>query len=143
MRWHLMITAAIIAGLSGCSERLVPVSGSVKTASGKAVTGVLVVLMPVDGPKTKTRAFPLDADGGFQGEAYPGTYTFYLSRLSVDTDEDGNPVNRADIPKQKEHERAFRQVPLAYRTHEGAGADRKIEVASGASFALTVGPLVR
>ncbi len=138
MRSHLVVAAAIVVALSGCSNRLVPVSGSVKTSAGKPITGVLVVLMPVDGPKTKTCAFPLDPDGGFRGEACPGTYTFYLSRLSVETDEDGRPVNRADWPKQKEHEKAFRQVPPPYRTHEGASTDRRVEVTSGATFTLTV-----
>jgi hypothetical protein len=139
LRTHLIVTAAIVLAVSGCSsERLVPLSGSVKTAAGKPVTGVYVVLMPVEGPKSKTCAFPLDADGSFRGEAVSGKYTFYLSRFSVETDDDGKPVKRADVPKQKEYERAFRQVPPAYRTHEGAGADRKVEVSSGASLALTV-----
>ncbi|HTK75755.1 MAG TPA: hypothetical protein VL371_10890 [Gemmataceae bacterium] len=140
MRSYLIAVAAIVVALAGCSsERMVPVSGTVKTAAGKPVTGVYVVFVPVEGPKSKTCALPLDADGSFRGEAVIGKYTFYLSRFSVETDDEGKPVKRADVPKQKEYERAFRQVPPAYRTHEGAGADRKVEVTSGASFALTVG----
>jgi hypothetical protein len=80
MRWWKVGLVVALAGLSGCSERVVPVSGTVKTKAGKPVTGVYLVLWPVEGPTTKSRAFLLDAQGAFAGEAYPGAYTFYLSR---------------------------------------------------------------
>src|SRR5438477_8518761 len=120
----------VLAGLAGFSGGSVPVSGTVTTAAGKPVTGVFLVLMPVEGPKSNIRAFPLGADGEFHGEAQPGTYVYYISRMSVETDEDGKPVNRADAPKQKRHEQAFRKVPVSYRTPEGAGPNRKVEVSS-------------
>src|SRR5437764_6502327 len=123
MRWRTAALVLALAGLAGCSERPVAVSGAVKSKAGRPVTGVLLVLMPVGGPASKTRAFPLDDQGAFQGEAYPGTYTYYLSRLSVETDEDGIPVNKADVPKQKAHDKAYRVIPPAYRTHESAGPD--------------------
>jgi hypothetical protein len=46
-------------------------------------------------------------------------------------------VNKADVKKQKEYDKAFGKVPPPYRTHEGAGPDRKVEVtSSGATLSL-------
>jgi hypothetical protein len=140
MRWRTLLIVAALAAVAGCSGRPVSVSGTVKTKDAKPVTGVLLVLMPDDGAKSKIRSFQLDAQGGFQGEALPGSYTYYLSRMSVETNEDGLPVKKADVPIQKTYEQAYRKVPMRYRTHDGAGPDRKVEVASGATLSLTVAP---
>src|SRR5947209_2139865 len=98
--WTLvaMLSLTLFVGCSKTTEP-VPVAGVVKTASGKPVSGLRLILEPVGGPTIGTLGFPLNAEGRFEGAAKPGNYTFYLARAAVEMDDDGRPVNPAEAKK--------------------------------------------
>src|SRR2546423_1789072 len=125
--WLVGIVVSVVS-VAGCSNPHEPVAvtGVVKTAAGKPVTGVRLILAPVNGSTLGTVGFPLDADGHFAGEALPGPYNFYLARASVQTDDEGQPANIAEAKKLREANRAYKTIPAPYRTEKGAGPDRQV-----------------
>lgn len=141
MKKHLLPVTLALAWLAGCSDGKkdpVPVSGSVKTSSGSPVSGVRLILAPVHGPTTATVGFPLDDAGRFDGQALPGTYTYYLSRAAVDVDDEGRPANAAEAKKLKEANQKFRRIPAAYQSDKGAGPERQVEVRANSSLSITI-----
>jgi hypothetical protein len=143
MRAWWIVGIALSAGwVAGCSDatKPVPVSGTVKTASGKAVTGVRLILEPVGGSVLSTFGFDLDEQGQFKGVAPAGTYTFYLARAEVERDDNGQPANAAEAKKLRSSDQLLRSFPAAYHAAKGARPDRKVEVTSGATLTLVVSP---
>ncbi len=143
MRGWMVGLAVSLAWVAGCShvKKPVPISGVVRTASGKPVTGVRLILVPADGSPLGSLGFPLDGEGRFEGAALPGTYTFYLTTVAVERDDDdGRPVNSTEAKKLKASAQQLRMIPAPYRKAEGAGPDRKVEVAAGATLTLIVSP---
>jgi hypothetical protein len=134
--------AIILVCIPGCSngKEAVPVSGVVQTASGQPVAGVRLILEPVEEPKVgATFGFDLDGQGHFAGEAFPGTYTFYLSTVAVERDDDdGHPLGKEEAKKLRASRQRLMKLPQVYYTAKNAGPDRNVEVKSGATLSLVV-----
>jgi hypothetical protein len=74
MRWFLIVFGLALISVTGCSKaaETVRVSGNVSTAAGKPVSGVRLILEPVEGSKVgRTFGFDLDNEGHFEGYAFP------------------------------------------------------------------------
>ncbi len=145
MRPWIGVLAIGLAGVAGCSDRShkpVSISGTVKTASGKPVTGVRLIVAPAEASPMSpigSFGFELDSEGHFEGKATPGTYIFYLSTVAVERDDDdGHPVNATEAKKLKASQQALKAIPAAYHSPKGAGPDRKVEVKTGESLSLVI-----
>ncbi len=145
MRQWMFYVAVCLACAAGCSDKAkeaVAISGTVKTAAGKPVTGVRLIFAPAKkAPMSAIGSFgfALDAEGHFEGAAIPGTYVFYLTTVAIERDDDdGHPVNNAEAQKLMESNQVMAGIPAPYRGPVGAGPDRQVEVKSGATFTLTL-----
>jgi hypothetical protein len=142
MRRWLAGLPILLVCIPGCSNARVsvPISGVVQTASGQPVGGVRLILEPIEEPKAgATFGFDLDDEGHFAGEAFPGTYAFYLSTVAVERDDDdGHPLGAAEAKKLRASRQRLQKLPQAYYTARNAGPDRNVEVKSGATLSLVV-----
>jgi hypothetical protein len=142
MRWYPVVLGLALFSVIGCSKEreTVQVSGTVQTSSGKPVTGLRLILEPVDGTKIGTTfGFDLDSEGHFAGNAFPTTYVFYLSTVAVERDDDdGHPINKAESTKLKASAKLLKALPPAYITSKGASADRRVTVTEGTPLTITV-----
>jgi hypothetical protein len=140
------INAGLVAGvvlLAGCSNapgsrEAVDVSGAVKTSAGEPVKGVRLILQSTtEGQAAATFGFDLEDNGHFEGEAYPGTYAFYLSTVDVELDNDeARPVNRAEAEKLKKSQQILQTYPPSYRTPRNIPSDHHVEVVEGHTLKL-------
>jgi hypothetical protein len=91
----------------------VPVTGKATFADGKPVSGVILTLQP-----TRTghlTGFKLNADGTFQGDAVPGTYTYFFNAESDDA--------------------AYKNIPEKFRS---ADLERIVTVSKGSDLKIVL-----
>jgi hypothetical protein len=134
------------AWLAGCSQapsprETVDVSGVVKTSSGGPVKGVRLILQSTAGGEdAAVFGFDLENNGHFKGEAFPGTYAFFLSTVDVELDHDeSQPANRAEAEKLKKSQQLLETYPASYRTHRNIPSDHHVEVVEGRALLLIIG----
>jgi integrase len=91
------------------------------------------ILEPATGEKVAaTFGFDLGEDGRFEGDAFPGTYAFYLSTVEVERDDDDSkPVNQEESKKLKKSAQILKTYPAGYRAWKNIPEDHRVVVVPG------------